>query len=148
MNVGHLKRMPAGPEDKDFVLGLRLSPDVAGGAFQTRGFDADAWWEAVRGDLWILRDKGHPVGYLITRPVQEISIVLAPEVRGKGVASQALRGLKYGDLVAFIRPKNKASIRAFEAAGFQLDEGRTVCEVYIKRQGYPIVPATPESTER
>ncbi|KRC60449.1 hypothetical protein ASE14_05355 [Agromyces sp. Root81] len=57
----------------------------------------------------------------------EVSINLAPSVRGKGIASVVLRGAidayredhpGTGRLTAVIRPSNTASVRLFERLGF------------------------------
>ncbi|AGI66654.1 hypothetical protein OAN307_c09340 [Octadecabacter antarcticus 307] len=51
----------------------------------------------------------------------ELSITLAPEARGRGLAASLLRlaTTEKGLYLARIRPENTASRRAFEAAGFQ-----------------------------
>jgi N-acetylneuraminate synthase len=55
----------------------------------------------------------------------EISIVIAPEARGKGIGTRAIqeaadwvKSQGFSGIVAKIKPFNTASIRAFEAAGF------------------------------
>jgi RimJ/RimL family protein N-acetyltransferase len=55
----------------------------------------------------------------------EISINVSPEQRGRGVGVAALRaatatarGLGIGRILAFMRPDNEASRRAFERAGY------------------------------
>lgn len=79
------------------------------------------------------------------RGVFDISIAVAPSMRGRGVgraviaaAMRALRRAGVTEVVAEIRPENTASRRAFEAAGFTfLDE----CVKHIADTGdrFPIV---------
>lgn len=62
--------------------------------------------------------------HLQSSPLQfEISILLAPEFHGRGIARQALRQARklvpFGEILAFIQPENQASLRTFAAAGYQ-----------------------------
>lgn len=75
-----------------------------------------------------------------------ISVVLAPHARGKGYGKKLISSAcdrifasSEVDLVrAFIKPANKASVRAFESAGFLQDAGTTVkgqpAEQYVMHQ--------------
>lgn len=47
-----------------------------------------------------------------------VSIVIGPEFRGLGIATAALKVLKPRALTAEIKLSNRASLRAFEKAGF------------------------------
>ena len=81
--------------------------------------------------------QGNRVAFLRFRTMQDpekigrlgsdISINISPEYRGKGFAASILkaaitfaRSQGYDDLFAEIKPENKASVKAFEKAGFQL----------------------------
>lgn len=129
-----IRRTPAGPDDKEFVLGLRFSPEMTRGALSRNGYDQEQWWQAVQHDTWIVKQRRKSVGYLIIKPASEVSIVLTPEARGQGIGAKILKQIRAQDLVAFIRAKNAASIQAFTHAGFIHDKGRSDCEVYVKRQ--------------
>ena len=67
----------------------------------------------------------------------DISITLAPEIRGQGLApgllqralTHAFRERKIERVHAFIKPSNRASSKAFESAGFRL-MGTTEIEVH------------------
>lgn len=57
-------------------------------------------------------------------PLQfEVSILIAPDFHGRGIAPMALRLarrlLPFGEFLAYIKPQNRASLRAFAAAGYQ-----------------------------
>lgn len=59
-----------------------------------------------------------------SEPLQfEVSILIAPDFHGRGIAPMALRLARrlvpFGDFLAYIRPENRASLRAFAAAGYQ-----------------------------
>ncbi|HYE00509.1 MAG TPA: GNAT family N-acetyltransferase [Alphaproteobacteria bacterium] len=79
--------------------------------------------EGGRAGLVRFRPAAHPAG-LRGRCV-DVSIMLAPERRGRGLAAPALRaalafaaGQGVDSVLAEIRPGNAASLRAFAAAGF------------------------------
>lgn len=106
------------------------------------------WFEASRADtscfMYIVEDdKGLPLGQVrFTRSGvdAEVHISLAAEVRGRGLGRRALqeacdRYLKDGGpgpVIAYVKPDNPASIRAFEAAGFERVGG-------VIRNGNPAV---------
>lgn len=57
-------------------------------------------------------------------PLQfEVSILIAPDYHGRGIAPMALRLARrlvpFGEFLAYIQPENRASRRAFAAAGYQ-----------------------------
>lgn len=60
-------------------------------------------------------------------PAFEVSLVTAPDQRGQGIGTAALRAARRlvpeADMVAYIEPANTASIRSFEMSGFQRDGG-------------------------
>ena len=91
-----------------------------------------AWLERRLDDpetaLYVAEQDGEPVGTvrLELADVALISITVAPEHRGEGLAVPMIEAAcaKVGDfpVVAEIRPANLASIRAFEKAGFELEQ--------------------------
>jgi predicted dehydrogenase/L-amino acid N-acyltransferase YncA len=95
------------------------------------------WYARVVCDpahvLWVIEENGRGVGSLrLSRiPEQpcaaEVSIVLEPGARGRGLSGGVLEAaaraapdaLGIEELVASVRPENSASIRAFTAAGYE-----------------------------
>lgn len=62
--------------------------------------------------------------YKNSDPLQlEVSILIAPAYHGRGIAPMALRLARrlvpFGEFLAYIKPDNRASLRAFAAAGYQ-----------------------------
>jgi RimJ/RimL family protein N-acetyltransferase len=90
---------------------------------------------------------GTPVGQVRVAQDGEISISLAEERRGRGLAAPALRAaldwarreLGLARAVARIKPDNEASIKAFEAVGFRCEGETSVagqrCLTYVKQLG-------------
>jgi UDP-2,4-diacetamido-2,4,6-trideoxy-beta-L-altropyranose hydrolase len=83
--------------------------------------------------IWILEKDGRSVGqirYDRKEKCAEIDFAVAPEARGQGLgttllklsAPQACDGLRVEKLIGFVKQENRASIRAFERAGFQQTE--------------------------
>ncbi|MDD2655146.1 MAG: GNAT family N-acetyltransferase [Candidatus ainarchaeum sp.] len=82
-----------------------------------------------RKHSFIISSGGEPVGLLRLDPVEgayEVSILISEGHRGKGFATEALqaavglcKGLGIRKLVARVKPSNKASMKLFEACGFQ-----------------------------
>lgn len=80
--------------------------------------------------LCLITHAGIPGGYVSLRPwngdtgngAWEVSILLAPEMRGKGIGLHALNGISDyvggGHLNAYVHPENTASQRLFERAGY------------------------------
>ena len=106
------------------------------------GWDEHLKWfeKALRGEGFELLvaeikiGKGWtPAGRVIFKPDGEIGITLGGEFRGRRLArpilQAALEGVrgKYGEIVAYIKPQNIASLKAFEAAGF-----RYVCDTEVR----------------
>jgi UDP-2,4-diacetamido-2,4,6-trideoxy-beta-L-altropyranose hydrolase len=97
--------------------------------------DHARWFAARRDDaqgrLWIAEDGGTPVGQVrvdVKDEVGVVSVAVAAEHRGRGIASEMLRAMvaelsaesAVRTLRALVHPENRQSIRAFERAGFQL----------------------------
>lgn len=85
--------------------------------------DRDAW-------LWVICCRGEAAGVVrldSSRKFATVSISLADDMRGRGIATQALMRLGQTaykvtplPLLALIRPANEASIKSFSRAGFNL----------------------------
>jgi UDP-2,4-diacetamido-2,4,6-trideoxy-beta-L-altropyranose hydrolase len=79
------------------------------------------------GKIGVVRFDGHD-------SEATISITLAPQARGKGYAKRIIRSAcermfalsRVALIRALIKPENKASVRAFESAGFLQNAGTTV----------------------
>jgi UDP-2,4-diacetamido-2,4,6-trideoxy-beta-L-altropyranose hydrolase len=97
--------------------------------------DHQRWFAARRDDpqgrLWIAEYGGTPVGQVrvdVKDGVGVVSVAVAAEHRGRGIASEMLRAIiaelsadsAVRTLRALVHPENRQSIRAFERAGFQL----------------------------
>lgn len=90
-----------------------------------------AWFAQTLSDqnseLWLLEEHGRAVGSVRLDGLEEenhweISIIIAPESRGHGIGTAALKLLRqqYKDrwLVAEVLPENDASRSVFLKAGF------------------------------
>lgn len=83
-------------------------------------------------EIWIGKVDGAPVGVvrfdLVNAGVALISIIVAPEARGRGHGSELLtgamarQGLEAQAFRATVRRENHASRRLFESAGFHVVE--------------------------
>lgn len=88
-----------------------------------------AWLERVIADpgraLYVAEDDRGPFGtgrLDDDPPPPVISITIAPERRGEGLATaliEALVELRGPPVIAIVKPGNERSIRAFERAGFR-----------------------------
>ncbi len=111
--MGRVRRHPASHEDKPYVVRLAL----AGGALQF-GEDPDTWWAGVYPYVWILRVREVRVGYVVVRPVYDVSIATVSGARDDGVAAAALRGIRQGVLTGWAPSRHSPEAQLFEAAGF------------------------------
>lgn len=131
---------PARAEDADDLLRWRNDPDVRSQSFTieavTRG-EHVAWLERVLADqtrrLFVCEVDGQPAGQAridtVSQGAGEISVSLAPEVRGRGLGRQliaiasrrAVQELALERIVARVKTGNRASLSAFRAAGYRLD---------------------------
>jgi len=134
----------AGPEDEALLLGWQRHPATRRHFRVPRPPSPDdhaAWLSARLSDpdcrLEICEAGGRPVGVVrvderADGAEGEVSIVAAPEGRGRGVGAAALRALRRllpeVRLVAEVLPGNEASHRLFRAAGYRLDGGLYVLE--------------------
>ncbi|MGH2829375.1 MAG: GNAT family N-acetyltransferase [Actinomycetota bacterium] len=102
------------------------------------------WFAAKLADpncsIFIVSDGDEPVGVVrfdVAGDEAEISVNLAPEARGRGIGSLAIRvacaEVPDETVVAYIREENTASQKAFAAAGFTPDGRRVVRGVDMLR---------------
>jgi RimJ/RimL family protein N-acetyltransferase len=128
---------PAGISDARLLWEWRNDPVVRANSFQS---EPVAWkthlaWltrklASPNCRLWIAECGGLPVGqvrYDRDGALAEVSLSVAAPFRGRGLGAALLacsapcagRDLQVRRLVAFIKPGNLPSIRAFERAGFR-----------------------------
>jgi RimJ/RimL family protein N-acetyltransferase len=80
--------------------------------------------------LWIAEDRGEAVGQVrvdMEGGIGTVSIAVAPDHRGRGLATEILRAMlvemahtaTVGELRATVHTANTASLRAFERVGFR-----------------------------
>jgi len=126
-------------EDARTLWEWRNNPETRRNAFQTDAVDWDTHRQWLTDRLvstecriWILEiDQGSvgQVRYDRIGTTAEISIVVAPEFRGRGIgmsllqlsAHEACAELRVSMLVGIVKEDNISSQRAFERAGFQND---------------------------
>lgn len=134
---------PATSSDRDRLFRWANDPDTRTASFNTGPIAWDthvAWFARRLADpdtrIFIAEVDGTPVGQVrFQRDAAEweISIVVAPDARGKGFAVEMIRGgtaLVDGKVIAKIKTDNTRSIRAFSAAGYELAESRDGEVVY------------------
>jgi RimJ/RimL family protein N-acetyltransferase len=127
------------PSDAEPVWRWRNDPETRRFSFDPSAipWDAHQQWFAstlARADrrLYVVVADGAARGVVrldIAGDAAEVSIHLAPESRGLGVGTAALRAvadlafsrLGIARLVGSIKPDNRPSLRAFVKAGFSLD---------------------------
>ena len=126
-------------DDEAQLLSWRNEPATRRFSFDTRLIDEDEhgrWFKAKLSDptsvILIAEDDDVPVGQVRLDSVEqdraEVSISVAPAVRGRGMATEALRLailqapelLGVRRLYARIKPENEASLRLFRAVGFEV----------------------------
>jgi UDP-2,4-diacetamido-2,4,6-trideoxy-beta-L-altropyranose hydrolase len=127
----------AGPEDRDRLLAWRNDPVVRAAS---RASDAvapaehAAWYARRLADpdtrIFVVEHRGAPAGTVRVDRLRgdrgEIHVALAAEVRGRGLATPALRAaaergareLALTAVEANVRNDNEPSLRAFARAGF------------------------------
>ena len=130
----------AADDDWDMLFGLANDPVARANSIQTQAIAFDdhvEWFEAALGNpahhLLIAELDGRAVGMVrldITDDDPEtavISINLVPRLRGMGLgkialkaATEAAPAMGLQRIIAYIRPENQRSVRAFSGAGFIL----------------------------
>jgi len=143
---------PARLEDSHRVWSWRNDDESRVASFNSEFIPLEhheAWFRDTLGRadrrLYVVLENGTETGAVrldISTNEAEVSIHLAPECRGRGLGTMALRALAdhaFGSLgldrlVARVKRSNAASRRAFLAAGFLVaDEGDVVRLVRSKR---------------
>jgi RimJ/RimL family protein N-acetyltransferase len=143
---------PARPEDSHQLWRWRNDDESRRASFNSEFIPLErheVWFRDTlqRADrrLYVILEDGTESGAVrldISTDEAEVSIHLAPECRGRGLGTMALRALAeqaFGSLgldrlVARVKPENTASRRAFLAAGFLVaDEGHEVRLVRSKQ---------------
>jgi RimJ/RimL family protein N-acetyltransferase len=129
----------ARPEDEDLVLTWRNEASARAASFsadEIKPEDHRAWFAHKLSDpdcaLLILEEDGDPIGQVrldrVSADLAEISIVLAPEARGRGLGREALRRtlisvprlIAVRSVRALVKRDNAASLAVFDAAGFHI----------------------------
>lgn len=128
---------PAKISDCRFWWKVRNEKTVREASFNTKPIPYPAhkkWFEEKLQDrnsnLFIILENKKRIGQLRLKRNNkqvEISIALKPNVRGKGIGSEAIKlGTSFGiknmqvdKIAAYTKPENLASIKAFEKAGFK-----------------------------
>lgn len=123
-------------DDSGTILTWRNDPDTRSASFSDRVISVEeheAWLTARLTSthdesIWIIERDGRAVGNgrikIEDRDRAEISIVIDPDLRGQGLGCASIRLLVQAVRrmsrrpVAYIRPENERSIKAFNAAGF------------------------------
>jgi RimJ/RimL family protein N-acetyltransferase len=146
-NKQMLNLRPATPGDEHRVLNWRNEASTRNASFSTEEISADEhhlWFvrklEEPGCVLLIVEEAGRPIGQVrldrVGPDLGELSIGLAPEVRGRGLGREALRQavleaprlLDVTNIRAVVKHGNDASLAAFRAAGFRIigDDGESV----------------------
>lgn len=139
--------------DRDRLRAWRNDPATVAASFSSApvaAADHAAWLGRRLADpacrIWIVEHDGLPAGQVRAERTAddsaELHIALAPRSRGKRLAAAALRmavtearrELAVATVLARVKPGNGASLRAFEAAGFSVEE-RTGAVVELRHRG-------------
>jgi len=140
-NIADVKLREAVSNDAMLLFDWLNQPDRIASSLQTHGpvpLEHHLKWLADRfADpdcmIWILDTTDGPAGQLRlqnTRAKAEVSIFVAPEFRGRGIAAAGIAAAAeycrdtyvHGRLLARVRRDNAASARLFSLAGFVLVE--------------------------
>lgn len=134
-----LKLRRAEASDEEFLYSLRNDPSVCQASWNTAKVPLEThkkWLQEALKDpaiaLYILEVDGIKAGQMrFNLKEEEISLSLTESFRGLGIASKALalatdlffqEHQEINQIVAYIKPDNLASIKAFTKAGF-IDQG-------------------------
>lgn len=137
---------PALPSDSVAVLAIRNDPDSVAFSPSQRPVSEEehaAWFpRAIVGSpLFLVATdaSGYVVGYVRIDALAFVSVALAPEARGQGVASELIRSAMAhipGGLRAQVHADNAASRALFRRCGFKevLRDGPWVLWVLFERE--------------
>ncbi len=146
-----MRLRPVVETDWELLLGWRNDPITVANSIQQRKVQTEehkAWLVQKLSDtgsiMYIGEVGGVPVGQVrfdLGVGYAEVSVVVAPEVRGSGFGTELLKqGCSTAGIrkyIAYIRPENEVSIKAFETTGF-FWSGRTFVEgVALERMELP-----------
>lgn len=154
---------PAAARDADRLLAWRNDPVTRRAAFQTGEVEREehvAWLERrladPRSELYIAESAGAAVGQVRLDREDDstavVSVTVAPEARGRGLAAPMLRALASATqlgvrrLRAEVKPDNASSLRAFARAGYRelgRDERSVVLELELTDARPSPRPAAP-----
>lgn len=143
MNAAAIKLRPAKPSDCHAIFAWANDPDTRSASFHTETIaleEHESWFATAIAEpdsLFIIEAGDEPAGVARIEATEnnnaEISINLAPEARGRGLAWAAIMALislaghqGYGQLLARIRADNPRSQRVFEKSGFIHESTETV----------------------
>jgi len=80
------------------------------------------WKQCHENMAWVINGNMGVIRAVWLGAEYEIHISLLPEYRGRGIGTAALRGIArsfvWSTVVAYVKPTNTASLRAFQKAGF------------------------------
>ena len=137
--MANLTLRPATLDDAEVTWEWANDPVTRQASFDSSDIpwpDHRRWFEGSLSSstrqLWLAqRDDLGPCGLLRLDALEDapgaavVSINVAPHARGQGVGKQSLRALSraahqagFSQLIAWIRPDNGASVRAFQAVGY------------------------------
>ena len=158
---GLLRLRPVVPSDREMILAWRNDHDAVRFSRSGRALspiEHQAWFDARLDDpstrLWIGEVDGSAVGQ-VRVDVDEadglVSVTVAPNARGQGIAGQLLTeldrvlmsDLQVIHLVAEVHDGNEPSRRLFARAGF-VATGRTGCFAVMER---PVIRSEPSGHE-
>lgn len=126
-SANRVRRHPAGIEDKPYVIRLALSNGEL-----PHGTDVEEWWKGVYEFVWLLRVREARVGYVIVRPVYDVTMVTVSGARDDGVDAAALRSIHQGRLITWASSAKSPLARVYEQAGFHLDPARGPGLMYVR----------------
>jgi RimJ/RimL family protein N-acetyltransferase len=142
------------PEDGGLLWEWANDPVTRQSSFSTAPIALDEhlrWLALVLDDagrsLFIAELDGHPVGQVRLDRIDDsaiISVSIAPEARGRGLAAEVIRSaIRSAEVpvVAHVRASNEPSRKAFRRAGFQLVD--RVDDVERYEWGRPSTAAAP-----
>ena len=133
--------------DWELLLSWRNDPVSVANSIQSRPVAEDEHKEWLRRKLndrdsiiYIANSDGAPVGQVrfdLEGTAAEISVIVAPKARGRGLGTAMLRlacsRAGFARYVAHILPENKASVAAFRKAGFSYAGQECVDGVLVER---------------
>lgn len=137
MKAPSLRLRAARPSDVDLLFRWANDPLARRMSFSSAPIpwdDHQRWFAAKLADptclLFLAEDGSDTPVALVRFDIRDeravVSVSVAPEARGRGIGAHAIRlgaeeakaSARIGEVLAYIKPENTASIRAFRAAGF------------------------------